>query len=132
MGTVLAPAMHTLEVSKDLPHACTLNGRCAEVCPVKIPLPDLIRSLRDDTWRRKLVPKPARLAVKLWAFAAARPWLYRLAAGMASRVMRLWAGGKPMIRSLPFAGGWTGTRDLPAPTGSTFMAQYKAQQRAKR
>ncbi len=136
MGTVLAPVMHSLEVAKDLPHACTLNGRCAEVCPVKIPLPDLIRSLRDDTWRRKLVPQPARLAVKLWAFAAARPWLYRPGAAMASRLMRFWARGKPMIRSLPLAGGWTGTRDLPAPTGGTFMAQYKArnkaQQKAKR
>jgi L-lactate dehydrogenase complex protein LldF len=129
MGTVLAPAMHTLEVSKDLPHACTLNGRCAEVCPVKIPLPDLIRSLRDDTWRRKLVPKPARLAVKLWAKVAARPWLYQTLARCGVRALRSFAGKSAMIDRLPLAGGWTGTRDFPAPSGKTFMEQYKQQQK---
>ena len=129
MGSVLTPAMQSLDEARDLPHACTLNGRCAEVCPVKIPLPDLIRSLRDDTWRRKLVPKPARLAVQGWAWVAARPALYRLVAGLRNRALRLWARGRPTIRSLPLAGGWTSQRDLPAPTGPTFMAQYKAGRR---
>jgi len=128
MGSVLTPALQSLETAKDLPHACTLNGRCAEVCPVKIPLPDLIRSLRDDTWRRKLVPAPSRWAVKAWAAIAARPWLYRRAAAMASRTMRLWSRGKPMIARLPFAGGWTDTRDFPVPHGGTFMEQYKQKQ----
>ena len=132
MGSVLTPALLSLEAAKDLPHACTLNGRCQEVCPVKIPLPDLIRSLRDDTWRRKLVPKPARLAVQGWAWVAARPTLYRLTSGMANRALRLWSRGRPMIAKLPLAGGWTQGRDFPAPTGPTFMQQYKAQQRAKR
>lgn len=132
MGSVLTPALESLEKSKDLPHACTLNGRCAEVCPVKIPLPDLIRSLRDDTWRRKLVPTPSRLAVQGWAWLAARPRLYRLAAGAANRALRLWARGRPMIASLPLAGGWTRGRDFPAPTGPTFMQQYKAGQRSRR
>jgi L-lactate dehydrogenase complex protein LldF len=129
MGSVLTPALQSLNVAKDLPHACTLNGRCAEVCPVKIPLPDLIRSLRDDTWRRNLLPSPSRWAVQAWAQVAGRPWLYRLAAALASRAIRLWSRGRPMLASFPLAGGWTRTRDLPAPTGPTFMAQYAARQR---
>jgi L-lactate dehydrogenase complex protein LldF len=128
MGSVLTPALHSLQVAKDLPHACTLNGRCQEVCPVKIPLPDLIRSLRDDTWRRNLVPKPAWLAVQAWAWVAARPALYRLVSGMANHALRLWAGPRRMITKLPLAGGWTQGRDFPAPTGPTFMAQYKRRQ----
>ncbi len=129
MGSVLTPALESLEVAKDLPHACTLNGRCAEVCPVKIPLPDLIRSLRDDTWRRKLVPKPARWAVQGWAWMAMRPRLYRLAAGLANQALRLWAGPRSMIAKLPLASGWTDSRDLPAPIGPTFMEQYRRRQR---
>mgnify|MGYP000645302288 CR=1 FL=1 len=31
----------------DLPHAATLCGECAVVCPVKIPLPELLRGLRE-------------------------------------------------------------------------------------
>ena len=129
MGSILTPAMQSLETAKDLPHACTLNGRCAEVCPVKIPLPDLIRSLRDDTWRRKLVPRPARLAVKVWAKVAARPWLYQTLVRCGTRALRSFASKRPMIDRLPFAGGWTGTRDFPAPSGKTFMEQYKKQRK---
>ena len=133
MGSVLTPAMQSLEVAKDLPHACTLNGRCQEVCPVKIPLPDLIRSLRDDTWRRKLVPKPSRWAVKLWAKVAANPWLYQTLTRCSVRALRSFGSKKPMIPQLPLAGGWTMSRDFPAPSGKTFMEQYKKQQkRSKR
>ena len=43
MGAILTPAMTSLAQAGDLPNACTLNGRCQEVCPVNIPLPDLMR-----------------------------------------------------------------------------------------
>ena len=46
MGSVLTPLMTGLDASRSLPNACTLNGRCASVCPVKIPLPDLLRKHR--------------------------------------------------------------------------------------
>jgi hypothetical protein len=36
-------------------------------------------------------------------------------------------GDKKRLRSMPLAGGWTGTRDLMAPTGKTFRELYKAQ-----
>ena len=38
MGSVLTPVFDGLAKSRDLPHACTLNGKCAEVCPVADPL----------------------------------------------------------------------------------------------
>ena len=38
-------------------------------------------------------------------------------------------GKRGRIASLPLAGGWTGERDLPAPQGGTFMAQWKARAR---
>ena len=34
MGRVLTPVFDGLEKSRDLPHACTMNGKCQEVCPV--------------------------------------------------------------------------------------------------
>ena len=39
MGSVLTPHLNSLKVANKQTHACTLNGRCEEVCPVKIPLP---------------------------------------------------------------------------------------------
>ena len=36
------------------------------------------------------------------------------------------------LRRLPLAGGWTGTRDLPAPAGETFMTAWAKRRVEKR
>ena len=46
MGAVLTPVLDGLAQSRDLPHACTMNGRCEEVCPVQIPLKTLLKAWR--------------------------------------------------------------------------------------
>ena len=56
MGSVLTPSYVGLENALDLPHAATLCGQCSVVCPVKIPLPDLLRKLREKQWERHLRP----------------------------------------------------------------------------
>jgi L-lactate dehydrogenase complex protein LldF len=129
MGAVLTPALIGLAKSRDLPHACTMNGRCEEVCPVAIPLPTLLRGWRDRSWREGLEPRATRTGLGLWLFAARRPWLYRLASGVGVRAMRLFRKGG-WIRSLPLAGAWTAERDLPAPAGKTFMALHRESRRA--
>ncbi|MFE8070756.1 LutB/LldF family L-lactate oxidation iron-sulfur protein [Marinobacteraceae bacterium S3BR75-40.1] len=48
IGQVLMPQMLGLDRSGSLTEACTLNGACGEVCPVGIPLQDLIRELRHQ------------------------------------------------------------------------------------
>ncbi|MFV0385446.1 4Fe-4S dicluster domain-containing protein, partial [Paracoccus sp. (in: a-proteobacteria)] len=128
MGTVLTPVLDGLAASRDLPNACTMNRRCAEVCPVGIPLPTLIRAWRSRSWRERLEPVTIRRGIGLWAWVARRPALYRLASGMGVRALRLMGRGG-WISSLPLAGGWTAHRDMPKPPGRTFMQQYRAQQK---
>lgn len=65
MGAVLTPVLDGLEKSRDLAHACTLNGKCQEVCPVKIPLPTLLRGWRDRSWRDGLEPTSVRVGLGL-------------------------------------------------------------------
>ena len=129
MGAVLTPVLDGLKQSRDLPFACTMNGRCAEVCPVRIPLPTLLRAWRVRSWEEGLEKAPMRAGLGLWATLARRPGLYRLASAIAVRTLRV-LGRSGWIRSLPLAGGWTEHRDLPAPAGGTFMERYKAE-RAK-
>ena len=127
MGAVLTPVFDGLRKARDLPHACTMNGRCQEVCPVDIPLPTLLRGWRDRSWREGLEPATVRAAASaLWAFVARRP--AALPAGQrASACARCGcSGGGGWIRSLPLAGGWTAQRDFPAPPGKTFMELYRA------
>ncbi len=129
MGSVLTPAMASLAQARDLPHACTLNGRCVEVCPVKIPLTDLMRTLRERTWREGLVDRPTRWGLGLWAAVARRPALYRFATRWAVGALKLWSRGRGSMRALPFAGAFTRSRDVAAPEGGTFMDRYRRGER---
>ena len=124
MGSVLTPLIVGLDEARSLPNACTLNGRCAEVCPMEIPLADLIRKLREREFDERITPPRVRLGLRAWAFMARRPALYRLATSVGMRVLGLAGRYRGRFRWLPFAGGWTGTRDLPAPTGRTFMSAW--------
>lgn len=124
MGSVLTPAYVGLEKTLDLPQAATLCGECHVVCPMKIPLPDLLRKLRERQLERKLRPLSERWALAAWAFAARRPGLYRWAARTGAWVLGRLAGSSGVLRSLPGASGWTQTRDLPAPTGPTFKERW--------
>jgi L-lactate dehydrogenase complex protein LldF len=128
MGSVLTPAYAGIENSLDLPQAATLCGECHVVCPVKIPLPDLLRKLREKQVERHLRPWTERLFLAVWAFMAARPALYRTAYSMASLVLRIMGGRRHLVRHLPLAKGWSGYRDMPTPRGKTFSQQYSAYQ----
>ncbi|MGI9424861.1 MAG: lactate utilization protein LutB domain-containing protein, partial [Hyphomicrobiaceae bacterium] len=90
-----------------------------------IPLPDLMRRLREEQWRRRLVARPYRLALGIWAALAKRPRLYRLLSRAGVRILELLAGRRGRIVTLPGAAGWTRYRDLTAPQAGTFMDQYK-------
>jgi len=129
MGSVLTPSYVGVENALDLPQASTLCGECHVVCPVKIPLPDLLRKLREKQVERRLRPVPERLGLAAWAFLARRPALYRLATQIAVRGLRLWAGGRTTIARLPLARGWSDYRDMPAPSGRTFHEMYRQRQR---
>ena len=124
MGSVLTPLIVGLDEARHLPDACTLNGRCAEVCPMEIPLSDLIRRLRVREFDERITPPRVRLGLRAWAFMARRPALYRLATSIGMRVLGLLGRYRGRFRRLPLAGGWTGSRDLPAPAGRTFMSAW--------
>lgn len=129
MGSVLTPLMVGLEKAADLPNASTLCGRCEEVCPMSIPLPALLRRHRFREYERGLSPARVRWPLRAWAFLARRPWLYRLSMGLGVRLLAALGRRKGRFRRLPLAGGWTGARDLPAPQGPSFMAQWQARRR---
>ncbi len=124
MGAVLTPSYVGLENALDLPHAATLCNQCGVVCPVRIPLPDLLRKLREQQIERGLRPKSEMLGLRIWGRVAQRPRLYALATRWAARCLRVLGGASRRIRRLPGAGGWTRERDLPAPQAGTFRDLY--------
>jgi len=48
IGAILEPQLHGLERLGELAQASTLCGACAQVCPVRIPIPQLLNRLRHE------------------------------------------------------------------------------------
>jgi L-lactate dehydrogenase complex protein LldF len=123
MGAVLTPSLIGVEQGGQLPNASTFCGRCEEVCPMRIPLPKMMRHWREREFERKLTPGAVRWGLGAYGWLAARPWAWRWALRAGSLGLRaLGRGGA--ARRLPLASGWTGERDMPVPRGGTFMDQW--------
>ena len=124
MGAVLTPGLIGMEDASDLPNASTLCGKCESVCPMRIPLPKLLRSWRTRHFKAKAARTSGGRALKAWAWLAKRPKLYHKINGLIIAVMGAFGRRKGSYRWLPLAGGWTSKRDLPSPLGDTFIQQY--------
>ena len=107
MGAVLTPSLIGVAEGGQLPNASTFCGRCESVCPVRIPLPDMMRHWREREFERQLSPAPLRYGLGFWAFFAKRPALYRLATEIAARALHLMSRGKGRFSRAPLARGWT-------------------------
>jgi len=124
IGAALNPQFLGLAQAHHHPNASTFCGRCAEVCPVKIPLPTIMRSWRAREYEQRLPPASQRMGIGLWAFAAKNPVLYRAGAGIMARVLNA-LSRHGAVRRLPLMKGWFAVRDFPAPAGRTFHELYK-------
>jgi L-lactate dehydrogenase complex protein LldF len=126
IGAALNPGMLGVANAAHLANASTFCGRCAEVCPVKIPLPAIMRHWRAREHASGLAPKSFVAGLGIWAFFAKRPALYRAVTGMAARFLKMASGKRGHIAALPLPHGWFAVRDLPAPQGKTFHELWKA------
>jgi len=119
IGKIVSPHMMGLEQTHLLPTASSLCGACGEVCPVKIPIPELLIRLRGEAQSAPhanpaMVGQGAgydakvSLLWKLWARLYARPATYRAFTWLATRFRFL----TPKQQS-----GWTAARTplKPAP-----------------
>jgi L-lactate dehydrogenase complex protein LldF len=123
IGAALNPALMGIAVAHHHPNASTFCGRCAEVCPVKIPLPKIMRYWRAREYASGLAPRSAVFGLGLWAFFAKRPALYRLFAGLAATLLKM-VSANGRVHALPLMRNWFAVRDFPAPEGKTFQALW--------
>ncbi|WP_240810429.1 lactate utilization protein B [Actinomadura sp. WMMA1423] len=129
IGAVLTPLTRGVESAADasLPYASTLCGACADVCPVKIDIPDLLVHLRGtvvESRRRRPVPTPEMALMRGLAWTMGDPRRHEAAVRRGVRWARLLSrGGR--IRRLPgLLGKWTEARDLPAPPAESFRGWW--------
>jgi L-lactate dehydrogenase complex protein LldF len=125
MGAVLTPSLVGVDQAGHLPNASTFCGRCEEVCPVRIPLPRMMRAWREREFERHLSPAAQRSGLAVWGYLARRPRLYHWVTGLAAFWLGFVGQFRGRFRWLPLAAGWTRHRDFPAPEGRTFHAQWR-------
>jgi L-lactate dehydrogenase complex protein LldF len=124
IGILLTAMLNGPESVKDLAHASSLCGACADACPVRIDIPKMLIELRRDVIERRIAPWPERILFGAFARLLQRPALYRTAARVGRLLQRpLTRGG--VIRRVPlFFGDWTRTRDLPPIAARTFQERW--------
>ena len=120
IGAIISPHMLGLEATYPLAFASTLCGACSEVCPVKIPITDILVRLRseaqakpdtaDATLRGSGAARSATVATvwSMWSQVYSKSGLYKLASWFMSR-------GRALSPSEQ--GAWTRSRTplVPAP-----------------
>jgi len=127
MGAVLSPLMSgEFKERADLPKASSLCGACNEVCPVDIPLQDLLLRLRDRA-KVEHIPAPGVPPMGAWAVLASQPLVWRSAlvgGWMINIVPR-------SLIPVPAFQAWQGKKDLPTWRGGRFRSWMKARRSGK-
>ncbi|WP_457636503.1 LutB/LldF family L-lactate oxidation iron-sulfur protein [Oceanithermus sp.] len=115
IGIVLTPGLKNPELASELSYACSLCTACADVCPVRIPLPKQILAWRRRSVERGLVSSAEKMAFSSYATMVTRPRLYRLG----GKLLRLGRGltGAPW---LPVLGDWAAGHGPLEPSPKSF------------
>ncbi len=78
IGAVITPYLSGLDEFKHLSYASTLCGKCSEVCPVKIPLHDLLLHNRNDAVKAGYSTLTWKAIVFGWKKAMLNRWIIDL------------------------------------------------------
>lgn len=128
MGAVLTPLFAGEKFAQfaDLPKASSLCGACNEVCPVDIPIPDLLLKLRDRA-KREGIKSPGTPPMGMWSLMATSPVAWKTAL-KASNV----ANSLPLdLIPVPALKDWTNSRTLPKFEGGSFRKWMKTRKGSK-
>jgi L-lactate dehydrogenase complex protein LldF len=121
VGAVLTPLLAGERFSEfaDLPRASSLCGACHEVCPVDIPIEDLLLRLRARG-KREGVESPGAPSMGGWSQVAREPLAWK-AALMSGRLLRY----VPERLLPPSLQAWNQHHELPAFRGGAFRSWFR-------
>jgi L-lactate dehydrogenase complex protein LldF len=119
IGSVLTPFLRGFKDFSHLSFASTLCGKCVEVCPVKIPLTDILLSNRRKAVEQNLRPKAEKWAMKGFRLISSK----RIG-------FDIFPGNLKTLVTSPFNFvGWGPKRTMPTFASKSFSQQYKKKQK---
>ena len=119
IGSVLTPFLRGFKDFSHLSFASTLCGKCVEVCPVKIPLTDILLSNRRKTVEQNLRPNAEKWLMKGFKLISSK----RIG-------FDFFPGALKSAGTYPFNFlGWGPKRTMPTFANKSFSQQYKNKQK---
>ncbi len=118
IGSIVTPMLGDGN-GAELAYASSLCGACQEICPVRIPIPDLLvrwRQMRAGS----LLPVWERIGLQLYAHAARHPSLWARAGRWAMGLLRRLGREGWLRRGVGPLRAWTAVRDFPVPQRPAF------------
>jgi len=119
IGSVLTPFLRGFKDFSHLSFASTLCGKCNDVCPVKIPLTDILLSNRRKTVEQQLRPAAEKWLMKGFRLMSSNRIGFDIIPGVLKS-----AGTYP----LNFI-GWGPKRSMPKFASKSFSQQYRMKQK---
>jgi L-lactate dehydrogenase complex protein LldF len=132
IGAIITPQYHGIMQEPWLPYASSLCGACAEVCPVKIDIPQILLDLRAEAVKAKVREGQGRLeqlGFRLWAWVMSHPRLYEMSslisASIAPEEANGWTNQVPSFFNVGPLKSWLSQRDLPPAPARTFRRMWR-------
>ena len=122
IGSVISPWLFGMKNYKHLSFASSLCGKCTEVCPVKIPLHELLLRNRNDAVKKGAYEFSEKVIMFGWKQS------------LLNRKILDMSGGKfkNFILKRAFSKTWGPRRTLPKMQSKSFSQQWKEKERRKK
>ncbi len=131
IGAILTPQLLSLGEAPEHPFASTLCGACAQTCPVKIEIPQILLELRRRVEQKVQKSKRLNTAFRLWSWTMRSPGRYRILSRWGRSAMRLAQGGKLLRGSLAPWRLWSRRREMPQVPAQSFRESYPGWKRRR-
>ncbi|HEK2854971.1 TPA: LutB/LldF family L-lactate oxidation iron-sulfur protein [Proteus mirabilis] len=132
VGAVLTPLLGGYKDFKNLPYVCSLCTACDSVCPVKIPLSNLIKKHREVMVEQGITPTTERNITRVFNYVNRHPMLWKVGMNMGAHATKWFIKEGKALLNIGAIKAWTEARNLPEGDGESFRSWFKKHQKEEK
>ncbi len=132
VGAVLTPLLGGYKDFKNLPYVCSLCTACDSVCPVKIPLSNLIKKHREVMVEQGITPTTERNITRVFNYVNRHPMLWKVGMNMGAHATKWFIKEGKVPLNIGAIKAWTEARNLPEGDGESFRSWFKKHQKEEK
>ncbi|HEK2134427.1 TPA: iron-sulfur cluster-binding protein [Proteus mirabilis] len=132
VGAVLTPLLGGYKDFKNLPYVCSLCTTCDSVCPVKIPLSNLIKKHREVMVEQGITPTTERNITRVFNYVNRHPMLWKVGMNMGAHATKWFIKEGKAPLNIGAIKAWTEARNLPEGDGESFRSWFKKHQKEEK